>query len=287
MRLASVQNQEEKEKHGTFRDLTVTFLRNPGTASVLIGEAGRFPSESDAFQMILGAASYAASMEAQQALRDLFRTNLDEFGRQSILEAFTLMDKPMGKESIDFLNGIFRERGELSTSAGLALGNALRQEENSEARSAIDAEWQRASNEAEKQTVLDFIGNSGEESFLPYLEAAMQGSVSLQRKAVYSARFMQGQRVRDFLLNALRSASDTGVREKAAAAIAFQGWDDGFMPALTGCVEKESATGLRIKCADAALGEVSRADAMRGVLARMAESGDADWQEYVQVQLRK
>jgi hypothetical protein len=52
-------------------------------------------------------------------------------------------------------------------------------------------------------------------------------------------------------------------------------------------VEKENLTGLRIKCADAALGEASRADNMRSLLSRLATSGDADWQEYVQVQLRK
>lgn len=284
--LQSMSDQTPNEKkHEIFLDLTTAARAKPEIAKDLATEARRYNSKSDAFQMITGALSFAGHPEAQSALTGLFKDGgLDPFGRQSILESFILMERPLTPSSRAFLRDLFGNTSseELRAGAGLALGSSLRNAPDEDVRSLLEKQWRSASGIEAQMSVLEYIGNSGDTSFFGIIKEAMDNpSLLIQRKAVYATRFMESDEVSDYVLGILRRHSDDRVREKAAESMSMHRWSDRYYDILARCVESDSSTPVRIKCADYVLSQQNRAAEMRALLSRVNTS-DSDMKEFVQ-----
>ena len=153
--------------------------------------------------MVMGALSYSGSAEAQQQLVELFQEgDLDYLGRESVIDAFTLMSEPASPEALDLLQKAFAgDDPDLAGRAGLALGTAQRNNPSQRLRDWIRDEWRAARNDVQRQTVLEYVGNSGDPQLLDIIDEALNvGDFNVKLLALDSTRFMDASDVNTYLL---------------------------------------------------------------------------------------
>ncbi len=278
-----------RKKHDAFHQLTKTLRSDASAVNAALAEVRRYPPETDQFQMIIGALSYAGSPEAQSGLIALFQGQaLNQRGLQNILFAFAMMDEKATPEAKGFLSDTFAraESPEIENSAGLAMASTQRANPDDRTRRLIEQEWSKARTPSRKRFVLEMVGNSGDDSYLPIVrEAFRSNNPFLQTAALKALRFMQSKEAVQMILSELSGNQNEQLATAAAEALAHHTWDAAYARPVTECVQRRKSTNLRIACANYALGEPSQQAAMRQVLSAQKGTGAEDFDAYIEQQL--
>ncbi len=292
-RLASVERLDKTQVFELLSDMVRSFNKDRQLAKRVVPTIAGLPAEGMAYRLVLGAASSSGTPEAQDAMRSLYGDErIDGTGKQTILQAFTMMDAGISGENRNFLRDLYQNppNGDenVRMNASLALGTALRNADDSEIRSLIDREWLAARTLDEKIFVMEMIGNSGDPAFFRYIEQALSAPESiLRQKAIYAARFMDTTAADRLLTQTLARDDDHNVRRWASEALLLRKWKDSYYDPMVACITKESATDIRMKCADYAFGQEKHIPALRTLLQSM-ESGETDkgFRDYIRDRLK-
>lgn len=275
-------------KHNAFHQLTKTLKTDTAAQKAALQEVRKYSSETDQFQMLVGALSFSGSPEVQAGLIELFTgAGLDSRGRLNLLEAFTMMEQPTTEEARAFLVDTFgkAETPEIENSSGLALAAALRHKPDDKLRRTIEREWEKAGSPSRKRFVLEMIGNSGDDSFFGIVqEAYRSGNLFLQIAALKALRFMNSARARTMLLAELSGAGPE-LAHAAADAISHQEWKPTFEKPIQDCVRQRQNSNTRITCANYALSQESQSAGMKAVLAGLRGKVSDDFDAFIRQQL--
>ena len=278
-----------RKKHNAFHQLTKTLRSDKAAVKAALGEARKYQPETDQFQMIVGALSYAGSPEAQAGLMALFNgQGLNQRGQQNILYAFAMMEEKATAEAKLFLADNFTraDSPELENSSGLAMAATQRANPDDKTRRMIEQEWQKARSASRKRFVLEMIGNSGDDTYFPIItQAYRSGNLFLQTAAIKALRFMQGRQAVAMILAELSGNNNEQIATAAAEALSYHTWDAAYAGPVTDCVRRRRASNLRIACANYALGETAQHAAMKAVLAGLKGSGESDFDAFIDQQL--
>ncbi|MCR9142784.1 MAG: hypothetical protein NXI24_11075 [bacterium] len=275
-----------EQRTEVFNTLAVSVRADPTLAVDAARAARQFESDDHRFQMVMGALSYSGSPAAQDELLDLYADEgLDQAGRESVIDAFTLMTEAATPETLNMLQDAFAsDDPNVSGRAGLALGSAQRNNPNEKLRQWIRDEWRAAKNDVQRQTVLEYIGNSGDPQLLPIIKEALKSEdFALQQLALNSTRFMDTPEVNGYLL---RQFQDRGVNQRlryeALGSLALHRWEERFLPIMENCVRQESMEAMRMRCARFTLEQLRHERRMKDLLKSQRATGTTEaWREFV------
>jgi hypothetical protein len=224
----------------------------------------------------MGALSYSGSPDAQDELMSMYRDgNLDMVGQTSVIDAFTMMDGALTDEGLRFLQEAFAsDDSDISGRAGLALGSAQRNKPTETLRQWIIERWRKAKNDGQRQTVLEYVGNSGDPALLTIIDEAMRvGDFDLQQLALFSTRFMEDDTVDSYLLKRFQNREfHERLRYEALSSLAMHTWQERFLPIMEDCVRDESMEAMRMRCARFTLEQLRHERRMKNLLASLRSS---------------
>ncbi|MEQ9366027.1 MAG: HEAT repeat domain-containing protein [Leptospirales bacterium] len=285
--LAAVTAEMDGEKRTeVFNTLAVSVRADPTLAAQAARAARDFRSDDHRFQMVMGALSYAGSPAAQDELLAMYANGgLDAHGRESVIDAFTLMSEPATPEALNMLQNAFgSDDPDIRGRAGLALGSAQRNNPGEKLRQWIRDEWRAAKNDVQRQTVLEYIGNSGDPELMTIIKEALKSDdFSLQQLALNSTRFMDTIEVNGFLLQQFQDKGlNQRLRYEALGSLALHRWEERFLPIMENCVRQESMEAMRMRCARFTLEQLRHERRMKDLLRGQRATGTTQsWQEFV------
>ena len=286
-RLASVTADMPGEKRTEiFNTLAISVKVDPAMAADLAQAARGYRSDDHRFQMVMGALSYSGSQAAQNELLGMYQAdNLDQLGRESVIDAFTMMNQPATPEALKFLQDTFAgDNTELSNRAGLALGSAQRNNPTENLRQWIRDRWRAAKTDSQKQTVLEYIGNSGDPELLPIIDEAFSlADFDLRRLALDATRFMDAPEVNTYLLKIFDNRQiNERLRYEAMSSLALHRWEERFLPVMEACVQNEPMEAARMRCARFTLEQLRHERRMKDLLrAQRGNGNSSSWRDFV------
>lgn len=270
MRLGEMSKHDQLE---VFGDLTQLLKDQPKNILDLIGlvqsqDVIRLGAQSQLFKTAVGALVTAGSPDAQAAAIQLYQdSNCPVSGKGTILSAFTTTQASLEPATRNFLTNIMLNDSnpDLSSGAGFALGSSLQQSNGQgtegsppaqqsvqQAIQAIQSSWSgalEARNISQESVLLDVMGNSGNSSFMPAIQGAIDNSTdpALTAKAVFALRFMNSTESTQLLVANLANAN-TNIRLAAASAIALAQGSPAFQTPLRNCAQSDTASQVRTTC---------------------------------------
>lgn len=279
-------DMDGEERTEIFNTLAVSVRANPAVGADAARAARQYAGEDHRYQMVMGALSFSGSPAAQQELMGLFGDeDLDPEARGSVIDAFTLMDEPATPEAISMLQDAYAgDDPDLSSRAALALSSAQRNRPNEKLRQWILDEWRAAKSDEQRQTVLEYVGNSGDPKLMSIVKDALSfDDFGLQQLALNSTRFMDTVEVNSFLLEKFNDRSfPRRLRYEALGSLALHQWEERFLPIMENCVRQESMDAMRMRCALFTLEQLRHERRMKNLLrAQRATGANEAWSEFV------
>lgn len=262
--LRSIEQLSPGEQLKLFGDL-VKFLEMNGESlpaflnALKAGDALRKGADSPLFQAVVGALATVGTPEAQAALRDLYYDPaVPVSGKGSILGSFTTTQAQPDDATRNFLADVMvnESNKDLAYGAGFAFGSALggleKSKDASDGVAQILSAWERAKsgNISDQISVLDIMGNSGREEFLPVLSSVIAGSGApeLRAKATFALRYIKTKAATQLLASSLMHP-DSYLRTAAVAAIGFATWAEVFRQPIESCSVSETVLAIKSACA--------------------------------------
>jgi hypothetical protein len=252
----------EIQKDQILIDLSHQLRANPNLVQNVYAQAKDASGGSRERSILLGALAYEGGPAAQKAMIDIYRADNATFEDKSkIMIDFVIANKPLTKESKEFIKSEYETRNplndDLGNSAGLAMGTAIAYDGDPELVKYVKKQY--VSNDhlitnppeeiSSKKYVLAIMGNSKSDVFEKEVtSAANSGEKQLIVAAASSARFAQTPSMRDLLINILGNHTDPSVRKAAIDAMAFQPFDQMTQDALTKCATNEKHLPTRLAC---------------------------------------
>lgn len=280
------------ERTEIFNTLAVSMKADPSLAREAARTARELPGDDHRFQMVMGALSYSGSPAAQNELVSLFSAgDLDRIGRESVIDAFTMMTEAPTAEGLQLLKDAFAsDDADLSGRAGLALGSAQRNNPTEELRQWIIQRWRAAQNNVQRQTVLEYVGNSGDPQLLSIVDEALQiDDFDLRRLALDATRFMDAGEVNSYLLRFFEDArKNERLRYEALNSLAQHRWEERFLPVMENCVRSETMEAIRMRCARYTLEQLRHERRMQELLRGLRPTAEpASWAEFIDLETNR
>jgi HEAT repeat protein len=263
-RLRKLGSLSPSDRLQAFGDLVKLLELQGGNIPALLNllrseDAVRLGASSPVFQAVVGALATAGGPEALAALRELYQDPLCPVsGKGAILAALTTTQAPLDQDTRGFLLDTMEgePNRDLSLGAAFALGSSLenipsgdKQAGESIVRLLNAWEQTRSGTLQEQLAMLDAIGNSGRQEFLPALSGIIQGSSGseLRAKAVFSLRFVKTEEAHRLLAGSLFDP-DPQVRTGAVSAIGLATWTETFRAPVEKCSLEEEVGQIRSAC---------------------------------------
>lgn len=240
-------------------DRTLKAMRiEPSLASALFFNASRPGSESSVRNAI-GLLATSGSPEAQKILRDFYQSpSTPDKQRKQILTAWTVTDSPLLPETRALLRA---EAQTDSASATYALGASLQHgETDTVSEKILTALHERAVTETARINVIEAIGNSGRETFLPALQVELENpSAQVRAKAAFALRFIPGPTA-DKLIVEFSHDQSPQVRNAAFEAIRYRSATTEWETVFSECAQTEVSPTVRATCSRVARSLASNND---------------------------
>ncbi len=284
----------QKKKNNIFNSLAASLKNDKNMTPAVLKEVRVYKVGTEQYRMLMGALTYAGTPEAQDGLRAMYRGGENgDPGRDSVIQAFTMMDEPITRISKRFLTDTFKNANspELRDNAGLALGSSLRNGKGDDAetekiRETLMNEWRNATSDARKARVLEMLGNSGDEYFFDLMKEVHQGSPNphLRRLSVYAMRFIDTEKVSRYILDVPLKHQDAGVRSAAIEALSMQTFRKFSYEPLAAVIKNEKAASLRLKASEVLLGQEDPEirTRTRALLESVKDNAPAEFRDYIE-----
>jgi HEAT repeats len=222
---------QARNRHNAFRDLTEILQQNENAAqeakkAVLLNNN----SSMELLAVTVGVLSSQGTSQAQQVLCDMLQAfPQDEKKVMLVLPQIMLIEQPQAllfDELQAFIrkshNSILRENAEL-TLAGLSQ-HAYETNQPLAQRITLWLEGKKAALTQEFQSLpafLDLLGNTGNETFLPYiLKATTYENAEVRARATFALRLFNGEEVVE-TLEQLATDQDSGVKTNAIEVLSY------------------------------------------------------------------
>lgn len=204
------------------------------------------------FEVIIGAMSSAGGRASESALISIYEAlATNKKAQESVVMGLNTFKGGLSESGQDFLIQEYEENEAIRETAGLALGSSHRKNPSAQVRGFLKDEWKRAKAKDQKSALIDYVGNSGDESMSDLIaEASSSSNSSLRREAAYATRWMDGASSLEILLK-LTADSDSRTRKEAFRAMLYRSWNASFKEPLFRCLKKERKSSVRIQCVQA------------------------------------